>query len=353
MKITTGEIATIVEGTVEGDPDVMIHGPSPIEEGKPGTVSFLSNPKYEQFLYSSNASAVLVHEDFSPLMKINPSLIRVKDVGQSITKLFEHFSTRKEVAHHISNDAYIDEEAIISSNISVGMFSVISKGAEIGTGSVIHTQVFVGENVKIGKNVILYPGVKIYNDCIIGDNCIFHSNVVIGSDGFGFSKDEAGNYEKIPHLGKVIIESDVEIGSNSTVDRGTIGDTIIKKGVKLDNLVQIAHNAELGENTVMAAQSGVAGSSKVGKNCIIGGQVGIIGHLKVADGTMIQGQSGVTRSVKKENSKLYGTPAISYHNYLKSYSHFKNLPDLAKKMNELQKEIDSLKENISKQNPKK
>lgn len=351
MKITTGEIATIVEGTVEGDPDVMIHGPSPIEEGKPGTVSFLSNPKYEQFLYSTNASAVLVHEDFSPLMKINPSLIRVKDVGLSIAKLFEHFSTREEKAHHISKDAFIDEEAIISPHISVGMFSVISKGAEIGTGSVIHTQVYIGENVRIGKNVTLYPGVKIYNDCIIGDNCIFHSNAVIGSDGFGFSKDIDGNYEKIPHLGKVIIEDDVEIGSNSTVDRGTIGDTIIKKGVKLDNLVQIAHNAEVGQNTVMAAQSGVAGSSKVGKNCVIGGQVGIIGHLKIADGTMIQGQSGVTRSIREENTKLYGTPAISYQNYLRSYAKFKSLPDIAKQIVELQKEIERLKKNINPENP--
>jgi UDP-3-O-[3-hydroxymyristoyl] glucosamine N-acyltransferase len=345
MKITTGEIATILEGTVDGDPDVMIHGPSPLEEGRPGTVSFLSNPKYEQFLYSTNASAVLVHEDFSPVMKINPSLIRVKDVGISIAKLFEHFSTREEKAHHISKDAYIDEESIISPNISIGMFSVVSKGAEIGSGTVINTQVYVGENVKIGKNVILYPGVKIYKDCIIGDNCIFHSNVVIGSDGFGFRKDDSGNYEKIPHLGKVIIESNVEIGSNSTVDRGTIGDTIIKKGVKLDNLVQIAHNAEIGENTVMAAQSGVAGSSKVGKNCVIGGQVGIIGHLKIANGTMIQGQSGVTRNIKEENTKLYGTPAISYQKYLKSYAHFRTLPDIAKQLIELQKEVDELKKN--------
>lgn len=351
MKITTGEIATIVEGTIDGDPDVVIHGPSPIEEGKPGTVSFLSNPKYEQFLYSTNASAVLVHEDFSPAMKINPSLIRVKDVGISIAKLFEHFSTRAEKPHHISKDAYIDEEAIISPNISIGMFSVISKGAEIGSGSVIHSQVFIGENVKLGKNVILYPGVKIYNDSIIGNNCIFHSNVVIGSDGFGFRKDASGNYEKIPHLGKVIIGDDVEIGSNSTVDRGTIGDTIIKKGVKLDNLVQIAHNAEVGENTVMAAQSGVAGSSKVGKNCVIGGQVGIIGHLKVADGTMIQGQSGVTKNIKEENTKLYGTPAISYQKYLKSYAHFKTLPDLAKQLKTLQEEMDDLKQSIKNQNP--
>jgi len=353
MRITTGEIATIVEGTVDGDPDVMIHGPSPIDEGKPGTVSFLSNPKYEQFLYSTNASAVLVHEDFSPLMKINPSLIRVKDVGLSIAKLFEHFSTPKSHKHHISKDAYIHEEATIGPNISVGMFSVIDQGAEIGTGTIIHSQVYIGENVKIGKHVVLYPGVKIYHDCEIGDNCIIHSNVVIGSDGFGFSKDKAGNYEKIPHLGRVIIENDVEIGSNSTIDRGTIGDTILKAGVKLDNLVQIAHNAEIGNNTVMAAQSGVAGSSKIGKNCVIGGQVGIIGHLKLADGTMIQGQSGVTKNIKEENTKLYGTPAISYQNYLRSYAHFKGLPEMADKMKKLQKEIELLKQNLKSQNPEK
>ncbi|MFT6334178.1 MAG: UDP-3-O-[3-hydroxymyristoyl] glucosamine N-acyltransferase [Saprospiraceae bacterium] len=347
MKITTGQIATIVEGIVDGDPDVVIHGPSPIEEGRPGTVSFLSNPKYEQFLYSTNASAVLVHEDFSPTMKINSSLIRVKDVGVSIAKLFEHFSTRHETPHHISENSFIHEAALTSPNISVGMYSVVSEGVKVGAGTVIHTQVFVGKNVVLGKNVTLHSGVKIYRDCVIGDNCILHSNVVVGSDGFGFTKNADGQYEKIPHLGNVIIESDVEIGSNSTVDRGTIGDTIIRKGVKLDNLVQIAHNAEVGENTVMAAQSGVAGSSKVGKNCVIGGQVGIIGHLKIADGTMIQGQSGVTRSVKEENSKLYGTPAISYQNYLRSYSHFKNLPELASQVRALQKEIEKLKDQKS------
>jgi len=353
MKITTGQIATIVEGTIDGDPDIIIHGPSPIEEGKPGTVSFLSNPKYEQFLYSTNASAVLVHEDFSPSMKINPSLIRVKDVGASITKLFEHFSTPTFTPHSISKEAFIHEDTSLSPDISIGMYSVIESGVEIGKGTVIHSQVFVGKDVKIGKNVILYPGVKIYHNCTIGDNTILHSNVVVGSDGFGFRITEAGQYEKIPHLGRVIIESDVEIGSNATVDRGTIGDTIIRKGVKLDNLVQIAHNAEVGENTVMAAQSGVAGSSKVGKNCVIGGQVGIIGHLKIADGTMIQGQSGVTRNVRKENTKLYGTPALSYQGYLKSYAHFKNLPDLAEQLRSLQKEIEILKKQNSDTNPEK
>jgi len=347
MKLTTGQIAAILEGTIDGDPDIVIHGPSPIEEGRPGTVSFLSNPKYEQFLYSTNASAVLVHEDFSPTMKINPSLIRVKNVGVSIAKLFDHFSTRIEKPHVISANAFVHEDAIISPNISIGMFSVVSAGVSLGAGTVIHSQVYIGENTTIGNNVTIYPGVKIYHNCTIGDNCILHSNVVIGSDGFGFTKSDSGKYEKIHHLGKVIIESDVEIGSNATVDRGTIGDTIIRSGVKLDNLVQIAHNAEVGENTVMASQSGVAGSSKVGKNCVIGGQVGIIGHLKIADGTMIQGQSGVTRSVKEENTKLYGTPALSYQNYLKSYAHFKGLSELVNKVRRMEKELENLKKNDS------
>lgn len=353
MKITTGQIATIVEGVIDGDPDVIIHGPSPIEEGRPGTVSFLSNPKYEQFLYSTSASAVLVHEDFSPIMKINPSLIRVKDVGVSIAKLFEHFSIAEVTPHYIADQSYIHPGAMLSQNISVGMFSVISDGCTIGAGTVIHSQVYVGKHVSIGKNVTLHPGVKIYHNCEIGDNCVLHSNVVIGSDGFGFTRTEDGKYEKIPHLGKAIIEADVEIGSNSTVDRGTIGDTIVRRGVKLDNLVQVAHNAEVGENTVMAAQSGVAGSSKVGKNCIIGGQVGIIGHLKIADGTMIQGQSGVTRSVTKPDTKLYGTPALSYQNYLKSYAHFKHLPDLADQVRKLQQEIEKLKLGSHTPNPEK
>jgi len=353
MKITTGQIAAIVEGTIDGDPDVVIHGPSPIEEGRPGTVSFLSNPKYEQFLYSTNASAVLVHEDFSPMMRINPSLIRVKDVGASIAKLFEHFSTQKVSAHTISEHAMIHEGALTSQNISVGTYSIISDGAAIGAGTVIHDQVFIGEDVTVGKNVTIYPGVKIFRGCEIGDNCIIHGNAIVGSDGFGFTKGKDGSYEKIPHLGKVIIESDVEIGANTTIDRGTIGDTIIRKGVKLDNLVQIAHNVEVGEHTVMAAQSGIAGSSKVGKHCVIGGQVGIIGHLKIADGTMIQGQSGVTRNVKQENTKLYGTPALSYTNYLKSYAHFKDLAGIVDQVRTLKNEIASLKAESQKTNPEK
>ena len=353
MKITTGEIANIVKGTVDGDPDVVIHGPSPIENGLPGTVSFLSNPKYEQFLYKSNASAVLVHEDFSPQMKINPSLIRVKDVAQSIAVLFTHFSRPKSIEHHISELAFIDNSANIENPARISEFSRIGKKSKVGKGTEICSQVFIGENVKIGKDCIFYPGVKIYDNCVIGDRAIIHANTVIGTDGFGFNKDNEGNYKKIPHLGKVVIEDDVEIGSNCVIDRGTLGDTIIKSGVKLDNLIQIAHNVELGENTVMAAQSGVAGSAKIGQNCIVGGQVGIVGHIQVANGTMIQGQSGVNRTIKEENSKLYGSPAISYTNYLRSYAKFKNLPEMAQELSNLQKELATLKELLNKTTPEK
>ncbi len=348
MKITTGEIAEILEGTVDGDPDVWIHGPSPIEEGRPGTVSFLANPKYEQFLYSTNASAVLVHEDFSPVMKINPSLIRVKNVEASVSKLFGHFQSNLGIERGIDSLAYVDQNAKLGKNVSVGKFAIINDGVFLGDDSVIHPQVYVGKNVKIGKGVTLFPGVKVYHDCVIGDNCIIHSNAVIGCDGFGYTKNSEGKYEKVPHLGKVIIEENVEIGSNTVVDRGTIGNTIIKSGVKLDNLIQIAHNVELGHNTVMAAQSGIAGSTKVGNDCIIGGQSGMVGHIKVADGTQVQAQSGIGGSVKKVGTKLHGTPAIDYNNFLKSFAHFKNLPKLIKDFRAMEKELQALKKKLDK-----
>lgn len=346
MIFTAGEIATIVEGTVDGNPDIEIHGPSRIEEGVPGTITFLSNPKYEQFVYHTDASVVLVHEDFSPVMKIKPSLIRVKDVYASLAKLFEHFGAQAEVNHHISSDAHIANSAVLDGEVTVGKFAIVSEKAEIGAGTIIHSQVFVGENTKIGKNCILFPGVKIYHNVVIGDNCIIHSNAVLGSDGFGFSKGEDGRYSKIPHLGKVILENNVEIGSNTTIDRGSIGDTIIKEGVKLDNLIQIAHNVQVGENTVIAAQSGIAGSAKVGDNCVIGGQVGIVGHIKIADGTMIQGQSGVSKTVKETGTKLHGTPALEYTRYLKSYAQFRQLPEIAKVVADLQKQIEELKKQL-------
>jgi len=346
MKITAGEIANFLEGTVDGDPDVMIHGPSRIEEGQPGTISFLSNPKYEQHLYNTNASVVLVHEDFSPVMKINPSLIRVKDVAASVAKLFEHFNNRKKASHFISADAYIDSRASIAREVTVDRFSIVEAGAVIGSGSVIHAQVYIGKDVTIGENTVIHPGVKIYHHCHIGSNCEIHSNAVIGSDGFGYHKNDDGSYKKVPQIGNVIIEDDVEIGSSTVIDRATLGSTIIRQGVKLDNLVQIAHNVEVGKDTAMAAQVGVAGSTKIGERCVVGGQAGIVGHLKIADGAMIQAKSGVAGNVKKENSKLYGYPAIEYQGYLKSFAHFKSLPDIVAQLRAIQKEIDQLKSQL-------
>ena len=354
MKLTAGEIANLVEGTVEGDPHVMIHGPSRIEEGQPGTISFLSNPKYEQHLYNTNASVVMVHEDFSPVMKINPSLIRVKDVTASVARLFEHYGNRPKPAHFISEHAYIDEQAYVSRKATVDRFAIVEAGASIGDGSVIHPQVYVGKNVSIGDNTIIHPGVKIYHDCIIGSNCEIHSNAVIGSDGFGFSRNDDQSYKKVPQIGNVIIEDDVEIGSNTVVDRATLGSTILRQGVKLDNLIQIAHNVDVGKDTAMAAQVGVAGSTKIGERCIIGGQVGIVGHLKIADGAMIQAQSGIAGNVKEENAKLYGYPAIDYQRYLKSYAYFKALPDMATDMRKMKQELIALKKELeNKNNPEK
>lgn len=347
MKISAGEIANLVEGTVDGDPDVIIHGPSRIEEGQPGTISFLSNPKYEQHLYNTNASVVLVHEDFSPVMKINPSLIRVKDVTASVAKLFEHFNNRRRPAHFISTESFIDNSAILADHVTIDKFAIVEAGVNIGIGTVIHPQVYVGKDVIIGENTIIHPGVKIYHGCIIGSNCEIHANAVIGSDGFGFHKNEDQSFTKVPQIGNVIIEDDVEIGSNTVIDRATLGSTIIKKGVKLDNLIQIAHNVVIGKNTAMAAQAGVAGSTKIGERCIIGGQAGIIGHLKIADGAKIQAQSGVAGDVKNEDSKLYGYPAINYQSYLKSYAHFKSLPNLAAQVKLLKKELQLLKDQIN------
>lgn len=342
MKITAGEIAHLVEGTIEGDPDVLIHGPSRIEDGQPGTISFLSNPKYEAHLYQTNASAVLVHRDFSPTMEINPSLIRVEDVTASVAKLFEHFSNRPRPAFFKSDLAYIDSTAQLSDQVTVDRFAIVEAEAIIGDGTVIHAQAYIGKGVTIGENTIIHPGVKIYHGCVIGDNCEIYSNAVIGSDGFGFHKNEDHSYKKIPHIGNVIIEDNVEVGSNTVIDRATLGSTIIRQGVKLDNLIQIAHNVEIGKDTAIAAQTGVAGSAKLGDRCVVGGQSGIAGHVTIADGTQMQGKSGVISNIKESDRKLYGYPAIDYHAYLRSYAHFKSLPHMAQEMEKMKEELKAL-----------
>ena len=331
MNFTAGQIADQLNGTVVGNRDVDINTLSKIEEGKKGSLTFLANPKYTEFIYSTDASATIVSNDFEPTEKITTTLIKVKDPYSSFTTILELFNDDKSKRSGTSDKSDIDKSSTISKSSYVGSYTTIGKNSIVGDNCVIDNQVFIGDNVKIGNNCKIYPGTKILNDTIIGNSCIIHSSCSIGSDGFGFAPNDDGTYKKIPQTGNVVIGNNVEIGSNSTIDRATIGSTIIKDGVKLDNQIQIAHNVEIGENTAIAAQSGIAGSTKIGKNCMIGGQVGIIGHLKIGDNVKIQAQAGVTSDVES-NARITGTPAISYMNYNKSYIHFKNLPEIVKKI---------------------
>ncbi len=331
MNFTAGQIADQLNGTVVGNRDVDINTLSKIEEGKKGSLTFLANPKYTEFIYSTDASATIVSNDFEPTEKITTTLIKVKDPYSSFTTILELFNDDQSKRSGISDKSDIDKSSTISKSSYVGSYTTIGKNSIVGDNCVIDNQVFIGDNVKIGNNCKIYPGTKILNDTIIGNSCIIHSSCSVGSDGFGFAPNDDGTYKKIPQTGNVVIGNNVEIGSNSTIDRATIGSTIIKDGVKLDNQIQIAHNVEIGENTAIAAQSGIAGSTKIGKNCMIGGQVGIIGHLKIGDNVKIQAQAGVTSDVES-NARITGTPAISYMNYNKSYIHFKNLPEIVKKI---------------------
>jgi UDP-3-O-[3-hydroxymyristoyl] glucosamine N-acyltransferase len=331
MNFTAGQIADQLNGTVVGNKDVDINKLSKIEEGKKGSLTFLANPKYTQYIYSTDASATIVANDFEPTEKITTTLIKVKDPYSSFTTILELFNDDKYKRAGISDKSDIHKSSIISKGSYVGSYTTIGKNSIIGNDCIIDSQVFIGDNVKIGNKCKIYPGTKILNDTIIGNSCIIHSSCSIGSDGFGFAPNDDGTYKKIPQTGNVVIGNNVEIGSNSTIDRATIGSTIINDGVKLDNQIQIAHNVEIGENTAIAAQSGIAGSTKIGKNCMIGGQVGIIGHLKIGDNVKIQAQAGVTSDVES-NARITGTPAISYMNYNKSYIHFKNLPEIVKKI---------------------
>ena len=331
MNFTAGQIADQLNGTVVGNRDVDINTLSKIEEGKKGSLTFLANPKYTEFIYSTDASATIVSNDFEPTEKITTTLIKVKDPYSSFTTILELFNDDKSKRSGISDKSDIDKSSTISKSSYVGSYTTIGKNSIVGDNCVIDNQVFIGDNVKIGNNCKIYPGTKILNDTIVGNSCIIHSSCSIGSDGFGFAPNDDGTYKKIPQTGNVVVGNNVEIGSNSTIDRATIGSTIIKDGVKLDNQIQIAHNVEIGENTAIAAQSGIAGSTKIGKKCMIGGQVGIIGHLKIGDNVKIQAQAGVTSDVES-NARITGTPAISYMNYNKSYIHFKNLPEIVKKI---------------------
>jgi UDP-3-O-[3-hydroxymyristoyl] glucosamine N-acyltransferase len=342
MQISARQIAQIVNGSILGDAETLVSGPSKIEEGVQGTITFLANPKYKDYLLSTQASIVLISNDFVPDTSVSATLIIVEDVYRSLAVLMEKFNSGISIHAGIAKTAVVDSSAVIGSGASIDDHVIIKPNVRIGNHTKIYGQVFIGDNVTIGNDVVIYPGVKIYHNCVIGDRCVIHANSVIGSDGFGFARDEAGNYKKIPQTGNVVLENDVEIGSNTVIDRASMGSTIIRGGAKLDNLIQIAHNVSVGNNTAIAAQSGVAGSVNVGSNCIIGGQVGIAGHLSIADGTMIQAQSGISSTVKGPNAKLYGSPAIDYQNYLKSYAYFRKFPEIVQQLRILQSVVDKI-----------
>lgn len=339
MEFTAIQVAAFLKGTVEGDPEVRVSNLSKIEEGMPGTMSFLANPVYTPHLYTTRASIVVVNNDFVPEKPVPCTLVRVENAYAAFAMLMEMFAGRQKNRGGISSLAFIAESAKIGKDVYIGEFVFIGENVVIGDGVSIYPQGFLGENVVVGSGTTLYPGVKLYHDTIVGNNCTLHSGVIAGSDGFGFAPLDSNDYRKIPQLGNVIIEDDVEIGSNTTIDRATLGSTIIRKGVKLDNLIQVAHNVEIGENTVIAAQSGISGSTKVGRNCMIGGQVGIVGHITIADNVKIGAQSGIGHSITREGETVLGSPAIPLSLAKRVLYHFHHLDDMAKKLRELEKKI--------------
>jgi len=345
MKFTAKQIASFLSGEIEGNPDVSVHTLSKIEEGLPGSLTFLSNPKYTAYIYSTQASIVLVNRNFVSEQPINATLIRVDDAYQSLAVLLTMVSQAKAVKTGIDPQTSIAASATLGENLYIGTYTVVGENSRIGNNTQLHAQVYIGDGVHIGSDCVIYEGVKILDDCVIGNGCILQPGAIIGSDGFGFAPQGSGDFQKIPQIGNVILEDNVEIGANTTVDRATMGSTIIRKGVKLDNLIQIAHNVEIGENTVIAAQTGIAGSTKVGSDCMIGGQVGMAGHIRVADGAMIGAQSGLPNSMLDVSHPVFGTPAFNHKKFARSFAIFKQLPDLNLEIGMLRKEIEALKKN--------
>lgn len=344
MEFSAQQIADFLQGEISGDADVKVNNLSKIEEGQPGTLTFLSNPKYTPYLYTTRASIVLINRDFEIEHEIEPTIIRVDNAYTCLAQLLNLVAQTRPEKKGIDNNSYHAASATLPASIYVGAFAYIGENSVIGENVKIYPQVYIGDNVHIGDNTILYPGVKIYDDCQIGNHCIIHAGTVIGADGFGFAP-QGETYLKIAQIGNVILEDHVEIGANATIDRATMGSTIIRKGVKIDNLVQIAHNVEIGENTVMAAQCGIAGSTKVGSNCMFGGQVGLAGHIIVGNHVMIGAQSGIPNHVP-DNSNLLGYPAVPAREFARSAVMIKKLPDLNKTIKQLQDEIAELKKKI-------
>ncbi|HKL07400.1 MAG TPA: UDP-3-O-(3-hydroxymyristoyl)glucosamine N-acyltransferase [Bacteroidales bacterium] len=343
MEFTAKTIADFLQGEIIGNPDVTVNNVAKIEEAQPGTLAFLANPKYNKYLYTTNASIVLINKEFVLEKDISATLIKVENAYESFARLLQLAEEAKPEKNGISSLAFIDESAQVGENVYIAPFVYVGEHVVIEDNVKLYPHVFIGDNATIKKNTKLNAGVKVYQECEVGENCIIHAGAVIGSDGFGFAPDENNVYRKIPQLGNVILEDDVEVGSNTTIDRATMGSTMIKKGAKLDNLNQIGHNVVVGENTVIAAQSGVAGSTKIGKNCQLAGQSGVAPHIQIADGVKVAPQSGIPNTIKVPESVVMGTPAFNIRDFQKSFIVYKQLPDLFRRVKELENELKKLK----------
>lgn len=339
MEFTAEQIAALISGEIEGDAQAIVREVAKIEEGKPESLTFLANPKYEHFIYTTQSSVVIVNKSFNPAKPVSATLIRVDDAYNALAKLLQIYEAMLPQKSGIEQPSFIDKSAKLGDEVYIGAFAYIGEKVKIGNNVRIYPQVYIGDGVSIADNSIIYAGAKIYKGCKIGANCIVHSGAIIGSDGFGFAPTEDGGFEKIPQIGIVVLEDNVEVGSNTTIDRATMGATIIGKGTKLDNLIQIAHNVEIGTNSVLAAQTGIAGSTKIGNRVMFGGQVGVAGHLKIADGVKLAAQTGVGKSITKEGSVQMGAPSFEAMQYNKAYVVFRKLPELKAKIDELEKQL--------------
>lgn len=343
MTISAAQIALVINGKVEGNPDVKVGSFGKIEEAQSGQLAFLANPKYEEYLYITAASIIIINDTQELKQPLTTTLIRVADAYTAFATLLAKYQQMvTQQMQGIQQPAYIDSTAKMGENVFIGAFACLAENVVLGNNVKIFPQVYLGNNVQVGDNTIIHPGVKIYHDCILGKNITVHAGTVIGSDGFGFAPQSDGSFKKVPQIGNVVIEDNVEIGANATIDRATIGSTIIKSGAKLDNLIQVAHNVEVGNNTVIAAQAGVSGSTKIGNNVMIGGQAGIVGHLQIADGSKINAQSGVSKSIKTPNSAVTGSPAFDYTSSLRSQAISRNLPEMEKRLKELEQLVKQL-----------
>ncbi|HPH85095.1 MAG TPA: UDP-3-O-(3-hydroxymyristoyl)glucosamine N-acyltransferase [Ferruginibacter sp.] len=343
MQFSASQIADIINGTVDGNAETTVHSFGKIEEAKSGQLAFLANPKYEDFLYSTKASAIIVNQGLQLKQPISATLIRVPDAYSAFAVLLDRYQQIKtQQLTGIQQPIYMDPTAKVGDQVFIGAFAYLGEQVTVGNGTKIFPNVYLGNNVTVGNNSMIHPGVKIYHDCVIGSNVVIHAGTIIGSDGFGYAPQPDGSLKKVPQIGNVVIEDGVEIGANTTIDRATIGSTLIKSGAKLDNLLQIAHNVEVGNNSVIAAQSGVSGSTKIGKNVMIGGQAGIVGHIQIADGSKINAQSGVSKSIKVPHSAVTGSPAYDYTAALRSQAITRNLPQLEKRIKELEELVQQL-----------